>query len=353
MTAAAQWYRKAADQGRPEAQYNLGRLFDQGLIPGLGSDFAEAVKWYAKAAASGNAMAQYNLGLMHHSGRGVDAPSDAAAFHWWTLAAAQGDGDAMTSLGTLHRLGIAPGPAASAASAAAPAHTPRPPSPANSTTATVRSPSPGGGRGGSGSGDFGLAAAWYAKAAEAGDPTAMALLGCLHRFGKVDPGTFTAHPASSNDDDHGLPPLASPGAGAGAAGSSPGDPEEAMAAAAGRHPQHLVNAAAWFAKAAEFGHPGAEGSLAVLSLQGLGTPRSAKVAWRWLRKAARDCDGGGASGGSSGGGSGAGQFGLPELFYPTPAALEADLTKCRQLCQTAAVQGNGQAQMLLRTQFPS
>ena len=136
-----------------------------------------------------------------------------------------------------------------------------------------------------------------------------------------------------------------------------------MAAAAGRHPQHLVNAAAWFAKAAEFGHPGAEGSLAVLSLQGLGTPRSAKVAWRWLRKAARDCDGGGASGGSggvsvgspgsSGGGSGAGQFGLPELFYPTPAALEADLTKCRQLCQTAAVQGNGQAQMLLRTQFPS
>lgn len=50
---AAQWFRRAADQGLVDSQYNLGRLYETGV--GVSQNTAEAYKWYLIAAASGDA----------------------------------------------------------------------------------------------------------------------------------------------------------------------------------------------------------------------------------------------------------------------------------------------------------
>lgn len=45
--AAAHWYQLAADQGYTRAQFNLGTLYEQGL--GVGQDKLEALNWYRRA----------------------------------------------------------------------------------------------------------------------------------------------------------------------------------------------------------------------------------------------------------------------------------------------------------------
>ena len=80
---AVKWCRKAAEQGNAEAQYNLGIMYDKRL--GVPQDYAEAVKWYRKAAEQGFAEAQTNLGIMYYTGQGV--PKDYVLAHmWFTLA---------------------------------------------------------------------------------------------------------------------------------------------------------------------------------------------------------------------------------------------------------------------------
>jgi TPR repeat protein len=81
------WYRKAADQGDADAQFNLGAGYDNGQ--GVPQDYAEALKWYRLAADQGVASAQYNLAVMYANGQGV--PQDyVRAYMWFNLAAAQG-----------------------------------------------------------------------------------------------------------------------------------------------------------------------------------------------------------------------------------------------------------------------
>jgi hypothetical protein len=74
---AAKWYRKAAEQGIDEAQFNLGLMYDKGQ--GVLQDYAEAVKWYRKAAEQGIDEAQFSLGKMYYRGRGV--PKDYVLAH--------------------------------------------------------------------------------------------------------------------------------------------------------------------------------------------------------------------------------------------------------------------------------
>ena len=38
---------------------------------GVSQDYAEAVRWFRKAAEQGDAQAQFNLGLMYVNGKGV------------------------------------------------------------------------------------------------------------------------------------------------------------------------------------------------------------------------------------------------------------------------------------------
>jgi uncharacterized protein len=55
--------RLAADQGQANAQFNLGVIYQRN--DGVAQDFSEAMKWFRLAAGQGYAPAQYNLGVMH------------------------------------------------------------------------------------------------------------------------------------------------------------------------------------------------------------------------------------------------------------------------------------------------
>lgn len=65
--------RKAAEQGNPEAQYNLGVMYAKGQ--GVPKDGGQALFWFRKAAEQDYAEAQYLLGSLCLAGRGV--PQDA------------------------------------------------------------------------------------------------------------------------------------------------------------------------------------------------------------------------------------------------------------------------------------
>ncbi len=68
-----------AQQGIPEAQYNLGGMYAEGR--GVPQNYGKAVKWFRKAAEQGNATAQYNLGGMYFIGKGV--LRDFVLAHMW------------------------------------------------------------------------------------------------------------------------------------------------------------------------------------------------------------------------------------------------------------------------------
>ena len=59
---AAKWFRKAAEQGHAESQFDLGLLYTNG--EGVDKDHKEAVKWLRKAAKQGHVNAQKLLNVM-------------------------------------------------------------------------------------------------------------------------------------------------------------------------------------------------------------------------------------------------------------------------------------------------
>ncbi len=75
-TLAFAWYRRAADAGMPEAEFNVAVMLDSGR--GVRPDLAEAAIWYARAATHGNHRAAYNLGLLYEDGQGVPQNPDLA-----------------------------------------------------------------------------------------------------------------------------------------------------------------------------------------------------------------------------------------------------------------------------------
>ncbi len=85
---AAEWYRKAGEQGVAAAQYKLGVLY--GIGQGVAQDESAAAVWYRKAAEQGNTDAQYTLAGMYGLGRGV--PRDPKeALRWYQAAAERGE----------------------------------------------------------------------------------------------------------------------------------------------------------------------------------------------------------------------------------------------------------------------
>jgi TPR repeat protein len=76
-------WKAAADEGKAEAQFDLGVLYAQGL--GVRRDLTEAAFWYRKSAEQGNAEAEFALGQMYS--RGWGAPRDQAdAIRWLQMA---------------------------------------------------------------------------------------------------------------------------------------------------------------------------------------------------------------------------------------------------------------------------
>ncbi len=88
---AVKWLRKAAEQGHTKSQNILGMMYAVGH--GVPRDDVEAAKWFRMAAEQGLAQAQHGLGVMYADGHGV--PQDYVEAHmWWNLAAAQGNEEA-------------------------------------------------------------------------------------------------------------------------------------------------------------------------------------------------------------------------------------------------------------------
>jgi TPR repeat protein len=84
LAAALDWCSKAAAQGLPAAQYELGQIYEHPWDPQI-RDLAEAAKWYRKAADQGYADAQDELGGMYELGLGVRTDY-AEAEKWFTKA---------------------------------------------------------------------------------------------------------------------------------------------------------------------------------------------------------------------------------------------------------------------------
>jgi len=92
------WYRKAARDGQPVAQFVLAALYLRGT--GVLRDTAEAARLYRQAAEAGLAAAQYALGLLYRDGIGT-ARDAGAAYAWLTRAAKAGHRPAAVALRAL------------------------------------------------------------------------------------------------------------------------------------------------------------------------------------------------------------------------------------------------------------
>lgn len=102
LAMAAEWYRKAADSGLKQAQFNYALMLEKGA--GVQQDVPLAAMYCERAAKQGLMEARYNLALMLAEGRGV-LEDDKAAAAWMKRAADQGYPDAQFQMGYLHRVG--------------------------------------------------------------------------------------------------------------------------------------------------------------------------------------------------------------------------------------------------------
>ncbi len=100
-TALKEW-RPLAEQGNPDAQYNLGIMYRHG--EGVTQDYKVASQWFKLAAEQGNASAQSNLGAMYDQGLGVTRDSN-VAFEWFKLAAEKGNNYSLFILGEMYQQG--------------------------------------------------------------------------------------------------------------------------------------------------------------------------------------------------------------------------------------------------------
>ncbi|MBA4423550.1 MAG: hypothetical protein C0390_10730 [Syntrophus sp. (in: bacteria)] len=92
--AAVRDLKPLAEQGNPEAQFNLSSLYYQGV--GVPQDYREAVQWMRKAAEQGHLFAQVTLGSLYVEGlHNVIEKDPSQALMWFILAAGQGDMEAM------------------------------------------------------------------------------------------------------------------------------------------------------------------------------------------------------------------------------------------------------------------
>jgi len=73
----------AAEANDPEAQTNVGEIFERGL--GTTPNYEAALTWYRKAAEAGYNRAQFNLGTMYEQGLGVEA-DPLEALNWYRRA---------------------------------------------------------------------------------------------------------------------------------------------------------------------------------------------------------------------------------------------------------------------------
>ncbi len=80
-----------AEAGNPEAQHELGWMYENG--EGVEQNCVEAACWYQKAAEEGFAQAQVKLGWIYRNGRGIERDLSKSE-HWYRRGAQQYRGEA-------------------------------------------------------------------------------------------------------------------------------------------------------------------------------------------------------------------------------------------------------------------
>ncbi len=108
FVGSAEELRTRAEAGDPWAQLNLGAAFDRGMA-GLPLDPVRAVAWYRRAAEAGLAEAQFNLAHSLVTGSGTRRDT-AAGLRWMLRAAAQNLPSAQYLAGVMHAEGLGTAP---------------------------------------------------------------------------------------------------------------------------------------------------------------------------------------------------------------------------------------------------
>ncbi|MDM1546021.1 sel1 repeat family protein [Ignatzschineria indica] len=101
------WLTKAAYQGYPPAELQMGYLYYDGVdIDGvyIKQNYIMAFKWFKKAADKGDIVAQFYLAGLYYNGTGT-VQSYFEAFKWYKLAAEQGLAEAQFNLGAMYANG--------------------------------------------------------------------------------------------------------------------------------------------------------------------------------------------------------------------------------------------------------
>jgi len=103
---ALRWYRKGAELGDEESQYNACRLIVQGL--GARRDYSKAFHWCAQAAEGSSSYTsswgQFGLGRLYEDGSGVQQDYSEAA-KWFRESAEQGNPASQMRLADLYSKG--------------------------------------------------------------------------------------------------------------------------------------------------------------------------------------------------------------------------------------------------------
>jgi len=108
---ALKWLTKAADQGDPVGQVNLGWSYAKGA--GVTKDEKQAVVLFSKAAEQGSGLGQGSLAICYAKGAGV-IQDDKRAIEWFTKGAVKyfskqaeaGDAKSQATLGLFYPYGI-------------------------------------------------------------------------------------------------------------------------------------------------------------------------------------------------------------------------------------------------------
>jgi TPR repeat protein len=97
------WYRRAAERGSREAEFELGECMAYGLGSG-GRDLVEALRWWRAAARRGHGRARVKIGHCYRWGDGV-AEDKALAVAWYRRALKGGESMAEVWLGECYEAG--------------------------------------------------------------------------------------------------------------------------------------------------------------------------------------------------------------------------------------------------------
>lgn len=103
---AIYWYKKPASDHHndEEAQYNIGFIYYEGK-GNVQQDFEKALYWLKKSAENDYAPAQNLIGKMFQNGQGVTKDYE-KAFQWHTQALSQKDATAQHAIGVFYRDGL-------------------------------------------------------------------------------------------------------------------------------------------------------------------------------------------------------------------------------------------------------